>query len=271
VANTDATQTGSEDTLFLLFVLANDTDADHATGSLTITGLTQPATGGVLSISGSALLVTPSLNYCGATPQSFTYQLEDGSGATSNIASGSFAISCVNDTPTAQDDTAITARNTDTEVNVLENDTDADHATGSLTITGLTNGLLGTLSLSGVNVVFSPTPTLCGTGNFSYQVADGSGATSNIATGTVTINCSNSAPTANNDSAIVTEDSTNNTINLIANDTDPDLGDTSSIDAILSGTTNGSLSISGTSNVLYTPNANYCGVDSFTYQAVDTF
>lgn len=168
-------------------------------------------------------------------------------------------------------DTGATSRNTDTEIAVLTNDEDPDHATGSLTITGLTNGSLGTVSLSGTNVVFSPTPALCGTGTFTYQLEDGSGATSNIATGTLTINCSNSAPTAVNDSAIVSEDSTNNPINLIANDTDPDFGDTISISGIVSTTTNGTLSVSGANNVIYTPDADYCGVDTFTYQAEDTF
>ncbi len=120
-------------------------------------------------------------------------------------------------------------------------------------------------------MVFTPTPALCGTGSFTYQVEDGSGATSNIATGTITINCSNSAPVAVNDTAIVTEDSTNNTINLTANDSDADIGDSISIDAILSGTTNGSLSLSGANNVIYTPDADFCGTDNFTYQVVDTF
>jgi large repetitive protein len=70
---------------------------------------------------------------------------------------------------------------------------------------------------------------------------------------------------------MVTEDSVNNTINLIANDTDPDGGDTITISGILTTPINGTLSISGTTNVLYTPNANFCGTDVFTYQAVDTF
>jgi large repetitive protein len=146
----------------------------------------------------------------------------DASGATSNSATGSFTLSCVNDTPQANNDSATTNRDNAVLVDVKSNDIDPDHSYAQLTITGLTTGSLGTPSISGAQVLFTPTPTLCGTGLFSYQVVDSSGATSNIATGTVTISCSNSAPTAIADSAIVTEDSTNNTVNLTANDTDPD-------------------------------------------------
>jgi len=218
----DDSYTLTEDTLQTLPVLVNDSDVDNATGSLTITGLTQPATGATLSISGTNIIATPSVNYCGVTPRTFTYQLEDASGATSTSATGTFTVTCVNDTPIANNDSDATVRNTPVLVSVLANDTDVDNATGSLTITGLTNGALGTATLSGSAVLYTPNVGICGTGSFTYQVEDASGATSNTATGTITINCSNSAPTATADSAIVTEDSTNNTVNLTANDTDPD-------------------------------------------------
>jgi hypothetical protein len=154
---------------------------------------------------------------------------------------------------------------------VKANDLDPDHSYAELTITGLTTGSLGIPTLSGSYVLFTPTPTLCGTGNFTYQVVDNSGATSNIATGTVTVSCSNTAPTAIADTAIVTEDSVNNTMNLISNDTDPDSGDTLSISGIITTTSNGTLSLSGANNVLYTPNPDFCGSDAFTYTAKDSF
>ena len=50
-----------------------------------------------------------------------------------------------------------------------------------------------------------------------------SGATSNSATGTILIACSNSAPTANDDSATITEDASATLIDLTSNDTDPDV------------------------------------------------
>ncbi len=112
---------------------------------------------------------------------------------------------------------------------------------------------------------------MCGTGSFTYQVEDTSNATSNTATALITINCVNDAPVANADSMTVAEDSNSNTLDLIANDTDSDGGDTLSISGIISTTANGTLTTSGTTEVVYTPDSNFCGVDTFTYRAKDTF
>ena len=52
IANNDIqTATGTEDTPLLISVLANDTDVDNTNGQLSITGLTQIATGGTLTLS----------------------------------------------------------------------------------------------------------------------------------------------------------------------------------------------------------------------------
>jgi hypothetical protein len=78
----------------------------------------------------------------------------------------------------------------------------------------------------------------------------------------------NSPPTANDDSPSVVEDSVDNLINVLSNDTDPNVGDTLSVTAVSSPTDHGTTSlISGV--VRYTPTANYCGSDSFTYDISD--
>ncbi len=233
IANNDATATGAEDTPFLLSVTVNDTDLDHATGSLTLTGLTQPGTGALLSLSGVNILATPSLNYCALTPETFTYQIQDASGATSNIATGSFVITCVNDAPIAIDDTASTNRNANVTIDVLSNDTDTDHVNADLSINSVTTGSLGTPTIVGTGILFTPTPALCGTGTFTYDTVDASGSVSNTATGTIIISCTNSNPTANDDSLTIAEDAAATTLDIIANDTDPDGGDTLSISGII--------------------------------------
>ena len=80
----------------------------------------------------------------------------------------------------------------------------------------------------------------------------------------------NLPPIAVNDTQTGAED-TPNTINVITNDTDVDsTADTISISgATLTGATKGTLALSGTTSVTYTPNANTCGTDSYTYQAYD--
>jgi hypothetical protein len=83
----------------------------------------------------------------------------------------------------------------------------------------------------------------------------------------------NSAPVAVTDSVTVTEDSASNVIAVLANDTDADAGDQASF--TLNGKTNGSngtVAIGTGANankVLYTPNTNFAGTDSFTYTVTD--
>ena len=76
--------------------------------------------------------------------------------------------------------------------------------------------------------------------SFSYTIDDVSGATSNVASVTVTVNPVNDAPTAANDTAVVNEGASV-VIDLSGNDTDPDNAlDLASI-VITSGPANGSL------------------------------
>ena len=99
------TATGTEESTLTLSVLSNDTDSDNIPSELSLTGLTQVATGGTLTISGTTqVLYTPTANFCTSTPLTFTYQTEDSSGALSNTATGSFTVTCVNDAPVAIDD-----------------------------------------------------------------------------------------------------------------------------------------------------------------------
>ncbi len=73
-------------------------------------------------------------------------------------------------------------------------------------------------------------------------------------------------PVANADSAN-TLSNTPVTINVLANDTDAN-GDTLTIVDVTQGT-NGSVVINGGTNVTYTPNAGFIGVDAFTYTITD--
>ncbi len=159
----------------------------------------------------------------------------------------------MNDNPIAVNDSDTTNRNAAVTVEVLSNDTDTDHTNADLAINSVTTGSLGSPTIVGTGILFTPTPALCGTGTFTYDVIDASGSTSNTATGTVIISCTNGDPTANNDSLTVAEDALATTLDIIANDTDPDGGDTLSISGIISTTPNGTLTISSLTEVEYTP------------------
>src|SRR5206468_1054050 len=95
---------------------------------------------------------------------------------------------------------------------------------------------------------------------------DGHGGT---ATGTVTISIDsvNDPPVANNGAATTDED-TPVSINVLANDTDADLGTTLTA-AIVTNPSHGTVSVNAASVITYTPAPNYNGSDSFTYKAND--
>ena len=80
----------------------------------------------------------------------------------------------------------------------------------------------------------------------------------------------NVAPQATDDMPDVIVDSTNNTLNVLTNDSDPD-GDGFSIQSVDDGMTAvGTVTISGDSqSLIYTPPPTFTGTDAFTYTIVD--
>ena len=82
----------------------------------------------------------------------------------------------------------------------------------------------------------------------------------------VTYEAMNIDPTANADAIVVNEDSAI-TFNVLANDTDPE-GDPLSIVAVSQGA-NGTVTVGTGGDVIYTPDGDYTGADSFTYTIVD--
>lgn len=91
----------------------------------------------------------------------------------------------VNQPPVANNDVATTTAGVPITINVLANDSDPNG--DSLTITGVSNFVGGTASISGSSVVFTPNAGFVGAGSFSYTISDGRGgtATANVS---VTVN-----------------------------------------------------------------------------------
>jgi hypothetical protein len=79
--------------------------------------------------------------------------------------------------------------------------------------------------------------------------------------------CANSPPDAVDDSVTILEDSGANTIDVLANDTDPNSGDTLTVTAVTQGT-HGTV-VNNSTSVSYTPNHDFFGTDSFTYTIDD--
>lgn len=151
---------------------------------------------------------------------------------------------------------------------LLANDTDADNdqLTASL-VTSPTNGTI-VLAADG-SFTYTPNAGFSGTDSFTYQANDGS-LDSNVATVTLNISGDNDAPIAVADNYFVDEDDTLTTTasnGILVNDSDPD-GDT--LEAQLVDTTsNGSLTLNSDGTFTYTPDTDFEGTDSFTYQLTD--
>jgi len=135
---------------------------------------------GTLSGVAPNLIYTPATNYFG--PDSFTFKTVYGS-AFSAEATVSLTINA-GAAPIAQADSATTIRNTTVNIPVLANDSDPDGDT--LTITAVTQGANGTVTIinGGTRVTYRPKSGFIGTDSFTYTVSDGTG---NTATATVTV------------------------------------------------------------------------------------
>jgi VCBS repeat-containing protein len=248
-----------EDGTVSVAVLSNDTDPDGDT--LIVASVTQGAHGAVSINPDKTVKYTPAANYNGS--DSFTYTISDGNGgtATANVA---VTITGVNDAPVANADTATVAEDANVSVAVLANDTDSDGDT--LTVTSVTQGAHGAVSINPDKTVkYTPAANYSGSDSFTYTISDGNGGTA-TATVTVTVTAVNDAPVANADTATVAEDGMVS-VTVLSNDTDPD-GDTLTVASVTQGA-HGTVSINPDKTVKYTPAANYNGSDSFTYTISD--
>jgi VCBS repeat-containing protein len=149
---------------------------------------------------------------------------------------------------------------------VLANDTDADG--DALTAVLVSDPAHGSLALSS-NGSFTYTPAAGYTGpdSFTYQANDGI-VLSNVATVSLTV--VNDPPVAVNDAYMGHKNlmlTVSAAPGVLANDTDAD-GD--ALTAVLvSGPAHGSLTLSASGALTYTPAAGYTGPDNFTYKAND--
>lgn len=251
-----------------LGVLNNDTDADA--DSLTAIIVSQPAHGTLSLAADGSFTYTPAANYSG--PDSFTYQASDGF-ANSNVGTVSLNVTGANDSPTAVADNYSTPPNVALTVNaangVLANDSDIEGS--GLTAAVVQNPPNGTLTLNADgSFTYTPNVGFIGVDSFTYQASDGS-TNSGPTTVTITVAAtSNASPVANNDSYTFTEDTILTVLaanGVLANDTDIN-GDTLAA-VIISQPAHGTVTLSANGAFVYTPNANFSGSDSFTYQASD--
>jgi large repetitive protein len=255
------TASTNEDTSATIAVLANDTDPDG--DPLTVT--TASAASGIVSINPDGTLkYTPNANFNGT--DTITYTISDGQGGTST-AKVTVTVAAVNDAPvpvgSLPAQTNVDAASV-TSVPTAGGFTDVDNAALAYSATGLPAGL----------TINATTGVISGTIDRSASQASG-GAYTVVVTATDAGGLSaaqkfswtviNPAPKAQNDTASTNED-TPVTINVLANDSDPDADPLKVISATAA---NGTVTINPDGTLKYTPNLNFNGTDTIKYTISD--
>ncbi|MEC9345728.1 MAG: tandem-95 repeat protein [Pseudomonadota bacterium] len=245
---------------------------DDVTANATLTwrGFDIPTPDGTRTVT----IVVDGIGFVDAAPGDLTLGSVISTVSTSDTATVTLTITGVNDAPVSVDDAVTTTEDDTVGGDVLANDTDVD-ASDTLTVTDFDE-----TSSQGATVVVNSDGTFtydAGTlfdslaggeqasDSFPYLISDGNGGT-NISTVTITITGVNDAPVAVDDTLELPEDGSD-TVDVIANDSDIDAGDSVSIQSFTQGENGTVIAVAG--RLRYTPNADFNGTDSFTYTVND--
>ena len=242
VAVSDATSVDEGDALAIAAstLLANDTDAENDTLSITAVG---DAVNGTVSLDGTTITYTHDGSE--TTSGGFTYIVTDGTDTDTTRVM--ITVRPVNDPPIAAPDTATVDEGGMLSIGVLDNDTDAESDT--LRITAVGDALSGTVSPDGTTITYTHDGSETNTGSFTYTVGDGTDA--DTAMVTITVTPVNDPPIAVADTAEVDEGHTLSVeaSALLANDTDAE-NDTLSITTV-GVAVNGTVSLNGSTITLH--------------------
>eukprot|EP00004_Rigifila_ramosa_P026129 TRINITY_DN7_c0_g1_i7.p1 TRINITY_DN7_c0_g1~~TRINITY_DN7_c0_g1_i7.p1 ORF type:complete len:1217 (+),score=296.93 TRINITY_DN7_c0_g1_i7:34-3651(+) len=263
VATNPATFSGTEDTVLRGFLNATDVDGDQLTYILT----SAPTRGSVVlkSVVGVNVfdfVYTPTANLAGT--DSFTFRARDPSGAESGDATAQMTIAAVNDAPVAVGGSLAAVEDTPSGDTLATLVSDVDSSSFTYQIT--TNATRGSVVLNPATGVYTYTPNanFFGSDSFGFRASDGL-LFSSAATVSITVAGVNDPPTGNAQSRTINEEQA-----YTGTVTGADI-DSASFTFTFGTPVHGVLSAtSGTTGAFtYTPNSNYFGADSFTFQVVD--
>jgi hypothetical protein len=260
----------SNQTDVFLNVLGNDTSGPDTSETLTVTSVGTPSQGGTVKIAtgGNGVLFTPKANFVGA--DTFTYTISDGKGgsATGNVTVN---VQVAVPTPTVTGESfTVVEDSAETEFDVLANDLPA--VTGdtlSIASAQATNGTVNT-NAAKTRLLYKPNANFVGTDRVVYTVRSSNGGTAQ-ATATITVTSVNDAPNAVADQLTVNT-SANQSLNVLANDTNVDANETLTISAVTQPEAGkGTVSIAtDMKSLLYSaPSASFTGEVNFTYTISD--
>ena len=166
--------------------------------------------------------------------------------------------------PDAIDDNSSTEEDTPITIDVLSNDSDPDQ--DPLQITNVADPLNGTATIQNGKILYVPDAGFVGNEAFAYTISDGNSG-EDTATVSVTVSAANNAPIAVDDEATIDRDQTI-VLNVAGNDTDVD-GDPIQLVNIVDGPSQGAAFLTPDGQVVYDPNPDSTGMDTFIYQISD--
>ena len=168
--------------------------------------------------------VTFTYNSAGEPTATFTAQ--NSGGSSSETSTLTVTTSSGNTAPTAADDSATTDQGQAVTVNVLANDSDSDGSLVPSSVTVTSQPANGTTNVdtSTGTITYTPAAGFTGQDTFAYTVNDDGGATSNVATVTVTVEATAGNETINLtsdcDTAANVGDTCTVTVSLVGNEAD---------------------------------------------------
>ncbi|MGW0162691.1 Ig-like domain-containing protein [Mycobacterium sp. NPDC003323] len=244
-------------------------DIDLGDGGDQVTvSVTQPAGGTVtVTADGAGYIYTPSADFSGV--DTFTYTVTDAAGAQSS-ATITVTVTAVNDRPIAT--SGLHGTVVEDAVNgvggtLAGTDADADSLKYNLGVQAA-NGFV-TIDESTGAWTYTPNADFHGTDTFSFTVNDGTLISTPVQV-TVHVTGVNDVPVAVDDVSLGTDEDAALTISrtsLTANDTDADK-DELTITAV-GQPDHGTVTVAADGSFVYTPDADYHGVDGFTYTVSD--
>ncbi|MFT6029337.1 MAG: VCBS repeat-containing protein, partial [Oleiphilaceae bacterium] len=191
---------------------------------------------------------------------SITYTISDGQGGTAS-ATVTVTVQGLNDAPVGVADSASVNEAETVVIDVLANDSDPNGHVLTVVSANAQNGTV-VINVDG-SLSYTPNQGFSGPDSLIYTISDGFDESS--ATVSITVESEFNPPVANDDVASVNENASV-IIDVLANDSDID-GDSLTVTA--ASAANGSVTINTDGTLLYTPNVDYSGSDTISYEISD--
>jgi len=265
----DDDATTDEDEPVTIDLVDNDSDPEGELDPTSVRLLTWPSHGSIqIDPATGVASYVPEADFHGSDV--FLYEIADVHGAI-DMAAVFVTVESVNDPPTARDDRDTTLETQPVVIDVAANDSDIDgnlDPDSLMVIDGPSGGRVDPGPGSG-ELTYTPFAAFTGIDTFTYRIFDTEGEFDEAEV-TVQVLPLNSPPVAADDMA-VTDEGSSVSIDVVANDSDPDGNlDPGSV-RILVDPRNGSAEVDPTSGeITYTPGDDFDGAELFAYEIRDT-